>query len=102
MNSAMILSLILLITINNVNSHSFSIPSNLMTNSSDSPTIHSYHIHCQFINGDKAKVAAALSLRSRFVNHFNLTNVEACKDLFTDIRLCMFSKMEVHKIYINN
>ena len=50
----------------------------------------SYHISCQFINGNKNEVAKAMSFRAYFVNHFNLTNVEACKDLFDDIRLCMF------------
>ena len=56
------------------------------------PNVWSYHIHCLFINGDNTRVKSALELRNTFVNHFNLTNVQACTSTFDDIRLCMFGK----------
>lgn len=56
----------------------------------DLPIIWSFHIHCQFVLGEKDAVESALALRQSFVDHFNLTGVPLCKSTFDDVRLCMF------------
>jgi hypothetical protein len=50
----------------------------------------SYHIHCQFVNGDSQVVAEALQFRDKFIEHFNLTHTTHCMDTFAETRLCMF------------
>jgi len=92
MKLPLIVGFISLALLSYVSSHSFPMSSKPRITLSGLPQIQSYHIHCQFINGDKNEIAKAISFRTNFVNHFNLTNVEACKDLFDDIRLCMFGK----------
>lgn len=88
--------IVLLISFSNTqhaNSHSFPMKNYQLSRSTDQlPNVHSYHIHCQFINGDENKVKLALDFRQRFIQQFNLQNVTTCKDLFDDIRLCMFGR----------
>ena len=73
-----------------VESHSFPMTKSIDGNST-LPTVWSYHIHCMFISGDKSKVKQAVDLRNKFSKNFQLESEPACKDLFDDMRLCMFN-----------
>jgi DOPA 4,5-dioxygenase len=54
------------------------------------PPFLSYHIHVLFILGNNDSINTALALRSRFVEHFNLSQTANCTGLFHQGRLCMF------------
>ena len=90
------MSLLLAICITYVHSHSFPMSektrrqADLVNKDKDLPMVWSYHIHCNFVNGDNDDVQAAMDLRQAFIKYFNLSQVKACQSLFDDIRLCMF------------
>ncbi len=86
-----------------VNSHSFPIKNIIKPNNpTEVPTVYSYHIHCQFINGDSNKTKVALDFRQRFIEQFKLQNVIPCRDLFDDIRLCMFGTIASFFLFLMN
>lgn len=96
MNTKIIVCLTAFVCLANyVNSHSLKMSSmtrkRLMANEKNSYNEpESYHIHIQYQWENIELYQRVLDLVNSFKNDFNLANVEPCKAVYEDIRLCEF------------